>query len=73
MDDLGRHGAMRGFRNVYRMDETNHCPGCDQSNWMVGRTMAECAFCATALPLLTRGGAAKAGISRTPIIAPLAA
>jgi hypothetical protein len=27
-----------------------HCPGCGHSNWLVGRSMAECAICATALP-----------------------
>ena len=43
---------MRGL--FYREDAVNHCPGCGRTHWHVGRTMAECAFCATALPL---GGA----------------
>lgn len=41
----------RGYHAVYREAETNHCPGCGRSNWTIGRTTAECAFCATALPL----------------------
>ena len=41
----------RGYSVVYREDETNHCPGCGRTHWYVGRLMAECAFCATALPL----------------------
>lgn len=41
----------RGYHVVYRDRETNHCPGCGRSNWLIGRMMAECAFCATALPL----------------------
>lgn len=43
--------ARMGFRIVYRANETNHCPGCGRSHWMVGRLTAECAYCATALPL----------------------
>ena len=41
----------RGYHVVYRDHETNHCPGCGRSQWLIGRLMAECAFCATALPL----------------------
>lgn len=29
----------------------DRCPGCGRANWHVGRATAECAFCATALPL----------------------
>ena len=43
--------AFRGYHVVYREHESNHCPGCSRTHWYVGRTMAECAFCATALPL----------------------
>jgi hypothetical protein len=39
----------------YRKNEANHCPGCGRSQWIVGRTTAECAFCSTALPLAERG------------------
>ncbi len=40
----------RGYHAVYRQHQTNHCPGCGRSNWLVGRASAECGFCATALP-----------------------
>ena len=43
--------ARRGYQAVYHVNEVNHCPGCGRSHWLVGRTLAECAFCATALPL----------------------
>lgn len=36
---------------LYHPDEDNHCPGCNGRNWQVGRSSAECAFCATAIPL----------------------
>lgn len=41
-----------GYSISYQRDETNHCPGCGRHNWIVGRLMAECAFCSTALPLM---------------------
>ena len=41
----------RGYHAVYREGEINHCPGCGRTHWYVGRTLAECGFCATALPL----------------------
>ena len=43
--------SQRGYHIMYREHETNHCPGCGRTHWLVGRTMAECAFCETALPL----------------------
>ena len=36
---------------AYYVHETNKCPGCGRGNWLVGRLLAECAFCATALPI----------------------
>lgn len=48
--------ALRGFHVVYRAGETNHCPGCGRSHWLVGRALAECAFCACALPLADAEG-----------------
>ncbi len=42
-----------GYRIAYRMNEANHCPGCGRSHWLVGRLTAECAYCATALPIRT--------------------
>jgi len=68
--------ARMGFRIVYRANETNHCPGCGRSHWMVGRLTAECAYCATALPLET-GRMIGTGLFRsrgkTDGLAPLAA
>ena len=43
--------AGRGYHAVYREHEVNHCPGCGRTHWLIGRMSAECAFCATALPL----------------------
>lgn len=43
--------AARGFHVIYRENETNYCPGCGRTHWLIGRVTAECAFCATALPL----------------------
>ena len=41
----------RGYHVVYREQQVNHCPGCGRTHWIIGRISAECAFCATALPL----------------------
>ena len=41
----------RGYGLLFRPQTTNSCPGCGRSHWFVGRTTAECAFCATALPI----------------------
>jgi ribosomal protein S27E len=49
----------RGYHAVYHEHEVNHCPGCGRTQWIIGRVSAECAFCATALPLAEasmRGG-----------------
>lgn len=35
----------------YRGDGTDRCPNCDRSQWIIGRSTAECAFCSTAIPL----------------------
>ena len=43
--------SRRGYHAVYRENEINRCPGCGRTHWHVGRTLAECAFCATAMPL----------------------
>lgn len=47
----GNLGTLAGPLVAYREGSTNHCPGCRRSHWHVGRITAECAFCATALPL----------------------
>ena len=39
-----------GYRPTYRAGSPCQCPGCGGSNWWLGRTSAECAFCGTALP-----------------------
>ncbi len=41
----------RGFSLSYWRDQINRCPGCGKSHWYIGTAMAECGFCATALPL----------------------
>ena len=43
--------AGRGYHAVYHEHEVNHCPGCGRTHWFLGRMLAECAFCGTALPL----------------------
>lgn len=43
--------SSRGYHAVYRENEINHCPGCGRTHWYLGRMLAECAFCSTALPL----------------------
>lgn len=47
--------ALRGYHAVYRPGEANRCPGCGRTHWIIGRLSAECAFCATALPLAETG------------------
>jgi hypothetical protein len=37
------------LRPLYRRG--SHCPACQATAWIVGRSSAECARCATALPL----------------------
>ena len=53
----------RGYAPVYHPQEANRCPGCGRSHWLVGRLLAECAFCATALPI-SDGGMSGAGLFR---------
>lgn len=43
--------SLWGYHLMYRPGESNRCPGCGHSNWHIGRTMAECAFCETSLPI----------------------
>lgn len=40
----------RGFHIAYR-GNGQACPGCGRCNWLIGRLMAECAFCSTAIPM----------------------
>jgi hypothetical protein len=56
IDQINRQDPRaRGYHIIYRPNEVNHCPGCGGSHWMIGRLLAECAFCSTALPLLETG------------------
>ncbi len=41
----------RGYQVAYHPGESNRCPGCGHSNWLVGRVTAQCGFCGTALAL----------------------
>lgn len=43
--------SARGHHVVYRLNESNRCPGCGHAQWMVGRITAECVFCGTAVVL----------------------
>lgn len=62
----------RGYHIVYREEQVNHCPGCGHTHWYIGRLMAECAFCSTALPLESAssvaGGQSVRTIRRKPIL-----
>lgn len=40
----------RGYSPLYDGPATR-CPSCHRTHWYVGRISAQCAFCATALPL----------------------
>ena len=46
---IGEALHLRGYHVAYRPG--CHCPGCGRSNWLVGRIMAECGFCSTAIVL----------------------
>ena len=48
---LAHEPARRGDHVAYRAGQVNHCPACGRSHWIIGRLLAECAFCETALPL----------------------
>lgn len=48
---LSKNPALRSHAPTYRSGEVNRCPGCGRTHWYVGRVLAECGFCATALPL----------------------
>ena len=61
--------ATRGYHAVYRDNEVNHCPGCGRTHWYLGRVLAECAFCSTALPLQE---SFRHGPAPAPVIPPLA-
>lgn len=73
MFNFGIRQAASGYHVAYRSNQQNNCPGCGQSHWIVGRQAAECAFCATAIPI-SEGSAHGIGtIRRAEIAASLAA
>lgn len=46
----------RGYAPIYHVGEDRqHCPGCNGTQWFIGRMSAECVHCGTALPLSTMG------------------
>lgn len=49
--DMRAIQSERGYLVIYRRAENNRCPGCGHSAWHVGRVVAECAHCHTAIPL----------------------
>lgn len=48
----------RGYSITYTVGDAPDCPGCGRSHWLVGRQLAECAFCSTALPIVDQVRAA---------------
>jgi len=65
MYDFGIRNVLTGYRVAYRSQERNYCPGCGGSHWIIGRLTAECAYCATALPLLAGGSTGNGLIRRS--------
>ena len=51
LPQVPRSAAPRGYGPVYHRQGGNRCPGCGRSQWLVGRVLAECGCCGTALPL----------------------
>jgi hypothetical protein len=49
------HDSVRRSYAVYRPENPDPCPACGGRQWLVGRVSAECASCATALPLIDAG------------------
>lgn len=45
--------AERGvdLRVLFRSGEQRICPDCGSANWLIGRRLAECGSCGTAVPL----------------------
>lgn len=67
--DYPHDPVIRGYHASYRAGQCNHCPGCGRSQWIIGRLLAECAFCATAVPLV-EGGMTGVGLFRNSWRAP---
>jgi uncharacterized protein (DUF983 family) len=45
------HPAARPPLASYRLGASNWCPGCNGRNFHIGRKLAECARCGTAMPI----------------------
>lgn len=45
-------GGGTTYRVHYRPGAQTLCPGCGRSHWIVGRIVAECAFCSTAIEIV---------------------
>lgn len=73
MHDFGTRQRNTGSRFAYRANEANHCPGCGEDQWLIGRMTAECAFCATALPLIAGASLGSSSIRHRSDVHPLAA
>ena len=52
MPDRAAAAARTGYRPQYQSGLS--CPACGWGAWYIGRSSAECARCATALPLAPR-------------------
>ena len=52
---LPQDPAVRGYHVVYRPEVITHCRACGRSDWLIGRVLAECDLCLTALPLMDGG------------------
>lgn len=50
---------------TYRGDGTDRCPGCNRRQFHIGRALAECAFCGTAIPLVQSANHGACQIIRT--------
>lgn len=53
---FGTGANFGGFRLLYHEGQTNHCPACSGTHWMIGRATAQCVRCDTALPLAMMPG-----------------
>ena len=55
LPDMTAFDREPGLAVQYRRGIVNHCPVCGGAQWLVGRTMAQCAHCDAALPLAAHG------------------
>jgi hypothetical protein len=51
INDFASYSSSRAYLPLYYSESINHCPACTRSQWHIGRTTAQCAFCDAALPL----------------------